>query len=193
MNIERGARRIAFVLSCTALTVGVTVDGLRLFASPPRWVVSVALRDGRHTAMNLQWDRDALGDRQILADRVAEVLDVELAAERTRGSEFAYIPGAIVEYKDGRRVRPVELPHGGSIEFPAAMTADDIEATLRKTHPHIRQIYRRPGASDLVRVDVQRAWQWTDLMFTGLALGTTALVWIVFFAGRWVVQGFAET
>ena len=154
MNIERGLRRIAIVLSFALLGIGAAFDALWML---PHATVRVTVKDGReftvqrHTPAEFSTSRDSL-TRVLISG------------------------GGVYE--------------GTSKEF-LARTGAALNSQLPLTPPP--DYWENVDASSLESVKIIRGpsyrW-WSDADWTKGAFVLVILLWLLFYALRWIVRGF---
>ena len=81
MAVERGFRRLAIVLSCFLLFIGVAFD---MIVVVPHTTVRLTLIDGRQETITVQWVGDYPTDRESLAREFSERRGVAVQSQRNK-------------------------------------------------------------------------------------------------------------
>jgi len=222
MNVERGFRRLAVVLSVLLVGVGVVADFL---LGSPQWKVAVTLRDGRTAMLRLTWLSSYAHDRKAVAAELTRLMRCRAGRGRELDclsfkQEALLLPQSVAG-PTAMAKSWIRGPDGVifSVTHAQGASREEILALARQKHRPSGKtsapLIPPPGftpvesgdrfvpevtddfvpeitADDLAGMQVVREWSWSDAQFTGAALGLVALLWLGFLALRWVARGFAS-
>ncbi len=211
MNVERGFRRLTVLFSLVFVALGVTAD---VVLHQPTWNVSVQLHDGRVALLRLNWGSSFVRDREAISKKLNELIScADGTADEVLCLSFEKEAVTLPRYET-----PNNMPQYGSLrelvqtpEFKAAKS-EQKRAMLATADPqrfgrwHRAQQDRamegygwKPDRfipdptitkDDFADLRVSREWSYSYVQFTAIAFGFVVLLWLGFFAVRWVIEGF---
>lgn len=168
LNLERGFRRLTLVLSIGVMILGITVDAT-IMSPFPTGKVRITLADDRQVILDDMPDLGPYRNRK-------DTKRLALAVAISRLPEFS---------RPTATMRIIRLADGAQFEGPWTKVPDGF-ALLAVQPDDIKDV-------TLARVGLARwlSWSWANAGFSLLSVGLVVVLWIAFFAIKWVARGFA--
>lgn len=194
MNLERGFRRLFIVLSVVALGAGIAMDAGKLWSHARIY----AKFDGGHTEVLETWslvgsspyEKDP-ATRHMVVGLLREAADLgRLSPDFLASIKLKPVtnPKLIEELEKAKPVLVLPDYDFSKQDEGLCPITEDVIAIPRHEPPVWSAVCL--GSFRVVRGP--SAWSWRDVQFTPIATGIVLLLWIAFFAVRWVGRGFTS-